>query len=464
VTDDVLDLAAPGPLATQDHDERAGRRLRTPPQSPDAERAVLGAILLDNEALERVRDSVTADDFVVGSHRVIFEAMVDLAEKGDPLDELTVTQRLKETGLLERAGGLSGVSALANSIPTSAHAEAYARIVRECAVRRRIMQVATGIIESGLKGEGDVRAFVDKVEQEIFAVCEDPHRGKYQAIKDLLIPAMQRLEAAANRGEAITGVPTGFSRLDHMTAGLQPSDLVIVAGRPSMGKTAFTLNVASTAALKNKIPTLVFSLEMSGVQLANRLMGAEALVDLSLIRTGRLPTDAWTKLSMAVGRISEAPLYIDDSGVLNVFDVRTKCRRLKREAGLGLVIIDYLQLMSGGQNVDNRAQEISEISRGLKAVARELEVPVVALSQLNRSLESRTDKRPLLSDLRESGAIEQDADVIMFLYRDDYYNKESPKKGQAEIIIGKQRNGPTGTVELAFQPQYTRFTDLVEDA
>jgi replicative DNA helicase len=456
-------LPAPMPM----EDEPQLRRLRTPPHSLEAERSVLGGILIDNNAMDAAMESVTSDDFYREAHRTIFDAMIALQERGEPVDELTVADQLRRQGDLEKAGGLTAMSELAASTPTAAHVRAYGRIVHDKAVLRRMIHAATGIVEDGLKGELDVREYVDQAEKAIFEIGDDRKRRSYEPIKDVLKVAFNKLEAAANRGEAITGVATGFKLLDFVTAGLQPSDLVIVAGRPSMGKTAFTLNVAAAASIRpdgnKRVPTLLFSLEMSSDQLATRLLGAEARVDLSKLRNGRVAAPDWSALSMAAGKISEAPLFIDDSGVLNVFDVRTKCRRLKRERGLGLVVIDYLQLMSGVGKVESRAQEISEISRGLKAIARELAVPVVALSQLNRSLESRTDKRPMMSDLRESGAIEQDADVIMFLYRDDYYNKESAKKGVAEIIVAKQRNGPTGTVELAFLPHLTRFENLAEE-
>ncbi|MBI5494207.1 MAG: replicative DNA helicase [Deltaproteobacteria bacterium] len=447
--------------------DRQVRRLRTPPHSLDAERSVLGGILIDNQAIDHAQEHLEPQDFYREAHRQVFESMLSLQERGEPVDELTVSDELRRGGNLDRVGGLTALSELAQSTPTSAHVRAYARIVHEKAVLRRMIAAATGIVEQGMRQEVDVREYVDLAEKAIFEVSEDRKRHGYEPIKEVLKGAFQKLEAAANRGEAITGVPTGFVQLDHMLAGLQPSDLVIVAGRPSMGKTAFTLNVAAGASIRpaadKRMPTVVFSLEMSSEQLAMRLLGAEARVDLSKLRNGRLAPPDWATLSHAAGRISEAPLFIDDSGVLNVFDVRTKCRRLKREHGLGLVIIDYLQLMSGVGKVESRAQEISDISRGLKAIARELEVPVVALSQLNRSLESRTDKRPMMSDLRESGAIEQDADVIMFLYRDEYYNKDSPKKGTAEIIVAKQRNGPTGMVELAFLPHLTRFENLAPE-
>lgn len=444
-------------------EDPATRRLRTPPQSLEAERGVLGGILIDNMAMDGALEALNPDDFYREAHRIIFSAMVNLQGAGEPVDELTTADALRKSGKLENVGGLAYLSELARGTPTSAHVRAYARIVHDRAVVRRMIQAATGIVEEGLRAEGDVREYVDRAEKAVFEVSDDKKRRGYLPIREVLVSAFHKLEAAANRGEAITGVPTGFSRLDHMLAGMQPSDLVIVAGRPSMGKTAFTLNVAATASLRQNTATIVFSLEMSADQLANRLLGAEARVDLSRLRNGRVMEQDWQALGHAAGKISEAPLFIDDSGIVNVFDVRTKCRRLKREHNLGLVIIDYMQLMTGVGRTESRAQEISDISRGLKAIARELGVPVVALSQLNRSLESRTDKRPMMSDLRESGAIEQDADVIMFLYRDDYYNKDSAKKGTAEIIVAKQRNGPTGTVELAFLPHLTRFENLAED-
>ncbi|MEW5849080.1 MAG: replicative DNA helicase [Myxococcota bacterium] len=451
-------------LPVKADDDKLQRRLRTPPQALDAERSVLGGILIDNQALDRALEELSPEDFYREAHRVIFEAMIALADKGEPSDELTVAEQLRQTGMLEKAGGIAALGELSRSTPTAAHVRSYAKIVHERATLRRLNAVATGIVEATMRAEGDVQEIIDEAERTVFEVTDDKKRKEYEPIKEVLVRAFAKLEAAANRGEAITGVPTGFEKLDHMTAGLQPSDLIIVAGRPAMGKTAFTLNIASNAALRAKVPVVVFSLEMSSEQLANRMLGAEAKVGLGNLRNGRIAQPDWLALSMAAGRISEAPLFIDDSGILTVFDVRAKCRRIKREHGLGLVIIDYLQLMQGRAGVDNRAQEISEISRGLKALARELDVPIMALSQLNRSLESRTDKRPMMSDLRESGAIEQDADVIAFLYRDEYYNKDSPEKGTAEVIIGKQRNGPTGTVKLAFLPHLTRFENLAEDA
>lgn len=454
---------APSMLEAPPEEDRALRRLRTPPHSLEAERGVLGGVLIDNQAIDAALEALNADDFYREAHRHIFESMLSLQGRGEPVDELTVADELRRGGKLDQVGGLAYVGELARSTPTSAHVRAYAKIVHDRAVLRRMVAAATGIVEEGMRAEGDVREYVDRAEKAVFEVSDDKKRRGYLPIKEVLVTTFKKLEAAANRGEAITGVPTGFTKLDHMLSGLQPSDLIIVAGRPSMGKTAFTLNVAAGAALRGGVCTLLFSLEMSSDQLANRLLGAEARVDLSRLRNGRVADQDWQALGHAAGKISSAPLFIDDSGILNVFDVRTKCRRLKREHNLGLIIIDYLQLMSGVGKVESRAQEISDISRGLKAIARELSIPVIALSQLNRSLESRTDKRPMMSDLRESGAIEQDADVIMFLYRDDYYNKESPKKGTAEIIVAKQRNGPTGTVEMAFLPHLTRFENLAED-
>ncbi|MBN2361235.1 MAG: replicative DNA helicase [Deltaproteobacteria bacterium] len=440
---------------------------RVPPQNLDAERSVLGGVLIDNQALDKIMDIITGDDFYKESHRVIFESMQRLNARGDPVDELTLTQQLRQDEALDKAGGLSYVAALSQAVPTAAHVMAYAKIVRDKATQRRLIGAATEIVRQGYREDTDLSQFIDSAERTIFEATEDRRRRAIKPIKEVLKTTFRNLEEIYNRGEAVTGVPTGFKRLDGITSGLQKSDLVIIAARPSMGKTALALNIAGHAAIKAKIPTLLFSLEMSAEQLVSRFLGAEARVNLGDLRRGRIQETEWPRLAQAAGRISDAALYIDDSGVLTVTEMRSKCRRVMKEHGLGLAIVDYLQLMQGTPgNESNRVQEISEISRGLKALARELDVPVIALSQLSRSLESRPDKRPMLSDLRESGAIEQDADVVMFVYREEYYKREETPPdlvGVAEIIIGKQRNGPTGALKLMFHKEYTRFENLEED-
>lgn len=441
-------------------------RHRLPPQHLEAERSVLGGVLLDNNVLDRVADVLVEEEFYKEGHRIIYAAMQGLAARGDPVDELTLTQELRRRDALDKVGGLSYVAALTQAVPTAAHVVAYARIIREKAVQRHLIRAATDIVEQGYREDIEVAEYVDNAERSIFEATEDKRRRSIRSVKEVLKTTFRNLEEIYNRGEDVTGVPTGYIDFDRYTSGLQPSDLVILAARPSMGKTALALNIAGHAAIKCKIPCLIFSLEMSADQLVSRFLGAEARVNLGDLRRGRIKESEWPRLAQAAGRISDAPLYIDDSGILTVTEMRSKCRRVKREHGLGLAIVDYLQLMQGARNVDNRAQEISEISRGLKALARELEIPVMALSQLNRSLESRTDKRPMLSDLRESGAIEQDADVITFVYREEYYKRdETPEdlKNMAEIIIGKQRNGPTGSLKLMFHKEITRFENLTED-
>jgi len=439
---------------------------RVPPQHLEAERSVLGGIMLDNLALDRVSDVVTDEDFYKEGHRVLFRAMQHLAARGDPVDELTLTEQLKQDESLDQAGGITYIAALTQAVPTSAHVLAYAKIVQQKAVQRNLISAATEIVRQGYREDTDIATYIDESERTIFAATEDRRRRSIQPVKDVLKSAFLNLEEIYNRGEAVTGVPSGYPDIDKYTAGFQRSDLIILAARPSMGKTALALNIAANAAMHSKIPTLVFSLEMSADQLVSRLLGAEARVDLAKLRRGNIHESDWPRLVQAAGRISDAPLFIDDSGILTSTEMRSKCRRVQREHGLGFVVVDYLQLMQGARNVDNRAQEISEISRGMKALARELDIPVMALSQLNRSLESRTDKRPMLSDLRESGAIEQDADVITFIYREEYYKRdETPPEmeGVAEVIIGKQRNGPTGAILLTFLKEFTRFENHKRD-
>jgi replicative DNA helicase len=439
---------------------------RLPPQHLEAERSVLGGVLLNNLALDWVSDIVSDEDFYKEAHRVLYRAMRRLSDRNDPVDELTLVQELKAHDELDKVGGLGYVAALTQAVPTAAHVTAYAKIVRDKAVQRALINAATDIVRQGFREDLELAQYVDSSERAIFEATEDRRRRAILPIKDVLKTTFKNIEEIYNRKQDVTGVATGFGKLDHYTSGLQRSDLIILAARPSMGKTALALNMAGHAAIRDKVPTLIFSLEMSADQLVSRFLGAESRVNLSDLRKGRIKESDWPRLAQAAGRISDAPLFIDDSGVLTVTEMRSKCRRIKREHGLGLAIVDYLQLMQGGRSVDSRTQEISEISRGLKALARELDIPVVALSQLNRSLESRTDKRPMLSDLRESGAIEQDADVIMFVYRDEYYKREQTPPdmiGVAEIIIGKQRNGPTGSLLLSFQKEHTRFENLAED-
>ncbi|MCP5145393.1 MAG: replicative DNA helicase [Gammaproteobacteria bacterium] len=447
--------------------EPAADALRLPPHSIEAEQSVLGGLLLDEESWLHVADRIGEKDFYRHDHQLIFRAIAALANEAKPYDVVTVAEWLETQGSFEQAGGLVYLAQLAENTPSAANIIAYADIVRERSVLRQLIQVGTSIAGSAYKTEGRTsEELVDEAERSIFAIAEQGARGKrgFTSIKDLLVTALDRIDALYQRDSPITGVPTGYVDFDTMTSGLQPSDLVIIAGRPSMGKTAFAVNIAENAAIKDGLAVGVFSMEMPGEQLAMRLMSSLGRIDQHKVRTGRLNDDDWPRLTSAVGMLSDARLFIDDTPALTPGEVRARCRRIKREHGLDLVVIDYLQLMQVPGNKENRATEISEISRSLKALAKELQAPVVALSQLNRGLEQRPNKRPVMSDLRESGAIEQDADVIIFIYRDEVYDDESPDKGIAEIIIGKQRNGPIGTVRLAFRGQYTRFENLASDA
>lgn len=428
--------------------------------------SVLGGVLLENQALNKALEVLTADDFYKESHRHIFNALVNLSERGDPADLVTLTAALESKGELDKVGGNAYLAALVDYVPTAANITYYCKLVKEKAVSRRLISAATEIATRGYDG-GEVEEVLDWAEKSIFEITGMKTRPSYFSAKEILKDTFKTIEMLYDRKEMVTGVPTGFTELDHMTAGLQPGDLVIIAGRPSMGKTAFCLNLVENAAVhhKDKVPTVVFSLEMGKEQLVQRMLCSLSRVDASRLRTGHLGESDWPKLTTGAGKLSEAPVYIDDTPGITVLELRAKCRRLKADKGLGLIIVDYLQLMQG-HNSESRQQEISEISRSLKALAKELSVPVVALSQLNRSLENRTDKRPIMADLRESGAIEQDADVIMFVYREAVYcedckNREKTcDKGHemnAEIVIGKQRNGPIGTVNLTFRGMYTRF-------
>lgn len=439
---------------------------RMPPQNLEAEMSVLGGVLLENEALNRALEFLRTEDFYRESHRKIFNALIILGDKSEPADLVTLTAVLKDRGELEAVGGSTYLATLVDYVPTAANINYYCKLVKEKSVARKLIEASTAIATRGYEG-GDMEEILDQAEKSIFEISENRIRPSYYPVKDILKDTFKSIEALYERKELVTGVPTGYHELDKMTAGLQPSDLVIVAGRPSMGKTAFALNVVeyATTHADNSVPAVIFSLEMSKEQLVQRMLCSLAKVDAGRLRTGHLGESDWPKLTMAAGQLNETQIFIDDTPAISVLELRSKARRLKAEHGLGLIIVDYLQLMRGS-NPESRQQEISEISRSLKALAKELSLPVVALSQLNRSLESRTDKRPMMADLRESGAIEQDADVIMFVYRESVYcedcksRERTCEKGHdkdAEIIIGKQRNGPIGTVHLTFRGEFTRF-------
>ena len=441
--------------------------LKVPPHSLQAEEAVLGGLMLDNTGWDTVADLVTEEDFYRRNHRLIFRAIASLADKNNPLDAVTLSEWLEQNALLDDVGGLGALGELAQNTPSAANIKAYAEIVRDNSVMRQLIEVGNNIAGSAFAPEGrDTSALLDNAEKLVFDIAERGSRGKrgFRSISDLSCGAVDRIDRLFQQDNPITGVPTGFDDLDQMTAGLQPSDLIIVAGRPSMGKTTLAVNFAENAAIKHNLPVAIFSMEMPGEQLALRMMSSLGHIDQHKIRTGRLEDDDWPRLTSAVSLLDSAPIFVDDTPALSPVELRSRARRLKREHNLGMIIIDYLQLMQVGNTRENRATEISEISRNLKALAKELEVPVVALSQLNRSLEQRTDRRPVMSDLRESGAIEQDADVIMFIYRDEVYNEDSPQKGLAEVIIGKQRNGPIGKCLLTFRGQFTRFENYAADS
>jgi replicative DNA helicase len=435
---------------------------RVPPHSLEAETSVLGAILLNNEVLSRVAEVVDREDFYRTGHRLLYETMVELFEKGSPIDLVTATEALRQRGVLEKVGGAAYLGSLTDSVPSVDNAEHYARIIRQKAILRKLIWVSTEIASDGYAADADVGEYLDRAEKAIFEVTARQIRPSFSRVKDILHDTFKRIEELYERKDMVTGVPSGYHDLDQVTAGFQPSDLIIVAGRPGMGKTSFVLNIAQHAAIETGTAAAVFSLEMSKEQLVTRLLCSEARIDSHRLRRGMLRDSDWPKLTRAAGTLAEAPIFIDDSPGVSTLEVRAKCRRLKSEANLGLVIVDYLQLMRGHGKYDVREQEISEISRSLKGLAKELHVPVIALSQLNRGVESRADKRPMISDLRESGAIEQDADVIMFIYRDEIYNKDSDEKGIAEIIVGKQRQGPTDTVKLAFLAEFTTFENLAK--
>jgi replicative DNA helicase len=435
---------------------------KLPPQNIEAEQSVLGGILIENEAINKVAEILNADDFYRDAHHKIFNALIDLSERDEPADLITLTNELRKTDQLDAIGGASYLASLIDSVPTAANIEYYAKIVKEKAILRKLIETSTEIITQSYQDRGDVEGFLDEAEKAIFEISERRVKPSFYPIRDIVKESFKTLERLYEKKELVTGVPSGFKELDRMTAGFQPSDLIIVAGRPSMGKTALCLNLSEYAAIEKKIPVAIFSLEMSKEQLVIRMLCSEARVEGTRLRTGFLNESDWPRLTLAAGNLSDAPIFIDDSAALSILELRAKARRLKSEHGLGMVIIDYLQLMRGRIRAESRQQEISEISRSLKALAKELTIPVIAVSQLSRKTEERRDFRPQLSDLRESGAIEQDADVILFLYRDELYNRseDNPNRGKAELIIGKQRNGPIGKIEMAFLDKFTTFKEL----
>ncbi|MBN2332889.1 MAG: replicative DNA helicase [Deltaproteobacteria bacterium] len=434
---------------------------RVPPQNMMAEQAVLGGVMLDNLAINKIMDLIEPADFYRESNRKIYQVMIDLSLKGEAIDLVTVTERLKAKKMLEQVGGVTYLSMLVDSIPTAANILSYAKIIKEKSILRQMIGAATTIVGSCYGEVADVEELVDQAETIIFNVAEKKVNPAFSPIEAIVKDSFRAIERLYDSPDLIAGTPSGFTDLDKLTSGFQRSDLIIIAGRPSMGKTAFALNIAQNAAVIAGLPVAVFSLEMAKEQLVVRMLCSEAEVDAHKLRSGFLARSDWPKLTRAAGSLSEAPIFIDDSPAISVLEMRAKSRRLKAEHNLGLVIVDYLQLMRGHKGSESREREISEISRSLKALAKELDVPVIALSQLNRSLESRQDKRPQLSDLRESGAIEQDADVILFVYRDEVYDKDNTEnKGVAEIIVGKQRNGPVGTVKMRFFHEFTAFKNM----
>jgi len=445
-------------------------RDRRPPYSEDAEQAVIAAMLMDADAIMRAAEYVDDTMFYREGHRRIFRAMVAITERGDVVDPLTLADELGRRGELEASGGRDYIGFLVDAVPTAANVEYHAKIVREKALLRRLIEVSTAIVSEAFEGRSTAADLIDEAESRIFQVSQAQGNQGFTRIKELLWPAMERIEAVSREGRSVTGVPSGFRDLDELTSGFQNSDLVIIAARPSMGKTAFTLNIAQHVAIEHTIPVAFFSLEMSKDSLVQRMLTSEARIDAQKLRTGKLRDDDFPRLARAAGILSHAPIYIDDTPGITILEMRSKARRLKADVGIGLVVVDYLQLMSGPAGSENRQQEVSQISRGLKALAKELSVPVVALSQLSRAVEQRAGSekgRPVLSDLRESGAIEQDADLIIFLFREEVYAerengqlKDPAVEGRAEVIIGKQRNGPIGTIPLFFHKQYTRFENL----
>ncbi|MDX1749683.1 MAG: replicative DNA helicase [Methylophaga sp.] len=450
----------------ESYQDSATQALKVPPHSVEAEQSVLGGLMLDNSAWEQVSDLLVDQDFYRHDHQLIFRGIAELMEQANPVDVITLAEWHNQRGELDKVGELAYLGALARNTPSAANIKAYASIVRERSILRQLIQIGNNIANMAFTPEGrNSEEMLDTAERRVFEIAEKGAKrgGGFIQVKDVLSKVVDKIDTLFEQDSGITGLPTGFIDFDDQTSGLQPADLVIIAGRPSMGKTTFAMNIAENAAIHSKQPVAVFSMEMPADSLAMRMLSSLGRIDQHRLRTGRLNDDDWPRLTSAIALLNEAPLFIDDTGGLTPSELRARARRLKREHGLSLIIVDYLQLMSGsanGRQAENRTNEISEISRSLKALAKELNVPVIALSQLNRSLEQRPNTRPVMSDLRESGAIEQDADIIVFIYRDEVYNEDSAEKGKAEIIISKQRNGPIGTVALTFQGKYTRFENF----
>lgn len=433
---------------------------RVPPQSIEAEQSVIGSMLLDKEVIPVVTEVLKSEDFYRADHKEIFEAVMDLFDSGEPVDLITVSEQLKLRGTLDNIGGLEYLTNIASAVPTTANAKYYAKIVEEKSTLRKLIKASSEIVNLGYEASEELSYIVDKAEKSIFDVLQKRGTQGFAPIKEVLVDAFNKLEELYNNKGHVTGIPTKFVDLDYKTSGLHNSDLILVAARPAMGKTAFALNIAQNAAVYSGVPVAIFSLEMSKDQLVSRILCSEAMVDSQKVKTGKLEDDDWKKIARALGPLSEAPIYIDDTPGISISEIRAKCRRLKLEKNLGLVVIDYLQLMQGRGKTESRQQEISDISRSLKILAKEINVPIITLSQLSRAPEQRADHRPILSDLRESGAIEQDADIVIFLYRDDYYNPETDKKNIAEVILAKHRSGSTGTVELTWLGAYTKFANI----
>ena len=435
---------------------------KIPPQNMEAEQSVIGSVFLDKEAIYKVMRILSPNDFYSESHKLIYEVLLDLNDNALAIDLLTVTENLRQKDYLDKVGGVTYIASLPGMVPTSANVEHYAKIVEEKSLLRTLISLASRIANMSYEGSENAQRLMDEAERMILELSSRRSTSAFTPIKEILLKILEYIEFLSENKGSVTGVSTGFTDLDSICSGFQKGDLMILAARPSMGKTSLGLNVAQHAALHSKIPVAFFSLEMSKEQLVQRMLCAEAMVDQHKLRTGNLKDEDWEKINNMAAKLSGVPIFIDDTPAISIRELRAKARRLQAEHGLGLVVIDYLQLMQAGKKTDNRQQEIAEISRSLKGLAKEMKVPVLALAQLSRSVEQRQDKKPLLSDLRESGSLEQDADMVMFIYRDEYYNPDSEKKGIAEIIVAKQRNGPTGIVELGFLKEYTRFVNLAK--